>query len=416
MAGKATRGNGMESTKACLTFEERPNTPPEIRKFRRSAAMEPGKSHSRFDDAANLGLKDKIFGAQSEAAVANAASLINLPKTTLVEDIKNNKAEQIYYSVRREPLGHSINRNYNLPEKCGTEAFGVKSVSSLEPAKGIIFPDVTEDVDRGIDLYKVSHGSYGPGEQKSRHYDLPLTSMTFGMKGTSVAFNGVSQNVDDVLKSVGETTTCADTTAVEAFKKRQDQLGHSRHLGQDSDKRGLDFVYGKGRKGQNFGAADVLRGKYTKEQQVPDVDLGKSITPGFRNVQNSGRIYGCPSVRNDIPKVSIARRSIADSQNYGDDATASELINPHKYSSLTIDSSAMGELKPKDVVLTVFKKIGYSHIHVDILSAVFDEAASSESPAGTHCSVEAFRDCLNRYLESIDLGKEEEWLGEHGLL
>lgn len=406
----------MESTKACLTFEERPITPPEIRKFRRSAAMEPGKSHSRFDDATALGLKDKIFGAQSEAAIANAASLINLPKTTLVEDIKTGKAEQIYYSVKREPLGHSINRNYKLPEKCATEAFGVKSVSSLEPAKDIIFPDITEDVNRGADLYKVSHGSYGPGEQKSRHYTVPLQDMTFGMKGASVAFNGVSKNVDDVLKSVGESSSCADTTAVEAFRKRQDQLGHSRHLGQDSDLRGHNFVYGKGRKGQNFGASDVLRGKYTQEQQQPDLDLGKSITPGFRNIQAPGRAYGCPSIRNDIPKVSIAKRSIADGQNYGDDATASELINPHKYSTLTIDSSAIDEIKPKNTVISLFKKIGYSHVHDDILTAVFDEAASFESPAGTHCSISRFRDCLNGYLESIEINKEEEWLGEHGLL
>jgi EF-hand domain-containing family member B len=377
--------------------------------------MEPGKSHSRFDDAATLGLKDKIFGAQSEAAVANAASLINLPKTTLVQDIKMGKAEQIYYSVKREPLGRSVNRNYNLPEKCATEAFGVKSVSSLEPAKGIIFPDVREDVNAGTELYKVSHGSYGPGEQKSRHYNVPLQEMTFGVKGTSVAFNGVSQNVDDVLKSVGETSGVVDTAAVEAFRKRQDQLGHSRHLGQDSDKRGLDFVYGKGRKGQNFGAAEVLRGKYTAEQQLADPDLGKSITPGFRNIQAPGRSYGCPSIRNDIPKVTIAKRSIADSQNYGDDATAAELINPHQYSSLTIDSSAMDELKPKASVVSVFKKIGYAHIHDDILSAVFDEAASSQSPAGTHCSVNAFRNILNQYLESIEMGTEEQWLADHGL-
>ena len=213
MTSRAKNGNPFESTKACLTFEERPPTPPEIRKFRRSAAMEPGKSHSRFDDSTTLGLKDKVFGAKSETGVANASELINLPKTSWVQEVKIGKLEQVYHTLKREPLGKSYSRDYKLPEKCATEPFGVKSVSSLEPAKAIIFPTVTEDVDAGNELYKISHGSYGPGEQKSRHYKWKqdVNTMTFGVKGTSVAFNGVSQNVDDVLKSAGESSSCVDT-------------------------------------------------------------------------------------------------------------------------------------------------------------------------------------------------------------
>lgn len=418
MAGRRNP-NPLESTKACLTFEERPITPPDIRKFRRSAAMEPGKSHNRFNDAETLGLKDKIFGAQSEAATISAARLIHLPKTTMVEDIKNGKSEMIYNSVKREPLGKSYSRNYDLPDHCATAAFGIKSVSSLEPAKDIIFPTITEDVNTGSDLYKKSHGSYGPGEQKSRHYKWKqdVNTMTFGMKGASVAFNGVSKNVDDVLKSAGETSTCVDTEAVEAYKKRQDHLGQSRYLGQDSDVRGINFVYGKGRKGQNYGASDVMKGKYTAEQQAPDVDLGKSITPGFRNIQDPGRSYGCPSIRNDIPKVTIAKRSIADSQNYGDDATAAELINPHQFASLAISASAMTDLKSKDAIIALFKKIGYSDIHDDILGAIFDEV-STQSPEcdARGAAVNDFRDALNMYLESIETGCEEKWLIDHGLL
>jgi hypothetical protein len=80
--------------------------------------------------------------------------------------------------------------------------FGVKSASSLEPAKDLIFPTITEDSLRGEDLYKRSHGSYGPGEQRSRDYkwnvDPALTR--FGRKGDTIAMNGVSTNINDVLK------------------------------------------------------------------------------------------------------------------------------------------------------------------------------------------------------------------------
>lgn len=419
MTHRKTQGNPLESTKACLNFEERASTPPEIRKFRRSAAMEPGKSHHRFDDANTLDLKNKIFGIQSETAIANAATLINLPKTTLVQNIKTDKAEQIYNSYKKEPLGKPYSRNYELPENTLTQSFGIKSVSSLEPAKTIIFPTITEDVDKGVDLYKKSHGSYGPGEQKSRGYiwKNDINTMTFGMKGTSVAFNGVSKNVEDVLKSKGESSACVDTVLVEAYRKKQDQLGHSKYLGQDSDVRGINFIYGKGRKGQTFGAIDVIRGKYTIEQQEPDVDLGKSITPGFRNIQPPKRIYGCPSIRNDIPKISLAKRSIADSQNYGDDATAAELINPHSFASLSINETSLTEIKSKDKIFNLFKKIGYNDIHDDILNAIFNDVCQKNNETniiGT--SVQLFRDGLNIYLESIDMGTEEQWLREHNLI
>ena len=71
-------------------------------------------------------------------------------------------------------------------------------------------------MDTGNELYKKSHGSYGPGEQRSRDYTWKkdVNSMVFGVKGNLVAFNGVSQNVDDILKSKGETANCVDTQFV----------------------------------------------------------------------------------------------------------------------------------------------------------------------------------------------------------
>ena len=100
-----------------------------------------------------------------------------------------------------------------------TEPFGSKTVTSLEPAKGIIFPTVNEDVDAGMDLYKKSHGSYGPGEQKSRGYTWKkdVNDMVFGVKGNLIAFNGVSQNVDDILKARGEEAPCVDTKTVSIY-------------------------------------------------------------------------------------------------------------------------------------------------------------------------------------------------------
>lgn len=83
----------------------------------------------------------------------------------------------------------------------GQQAFGIKSASSLEPAKGLIFPQDIDDTVEGQELYKRSHGSFAPGEQRRRGYDWNVDpeKTRFGAKGDTIAFNGVSKNIADVL-------------------------------------------------------------------------------------------------------------------------------------------------------------------------------------------------------------------------
>lgn len=79
----------------------------------------------------------------------------------------------------------------------------MKTSSATEPAKALIFPvDSNFDTAAGYDLYKRSHGSYGPGEQRTRGYDWSVDPhrTTFGRKGDTIAFNGVSKNISEVLK------------------------------------------------------------------------------------------------------------------------------------------------------------------------------------------------------------------------
>ena len=70
-------------------------------------------------------MKDKIFGTGSDKSDVTAATLINLPKTTMVQDINMGKSEQIYKTVQREPLGKPYSRNYVLPEECGEMKYDI---------------------------------------------------------------------------------------------------------------------------------------------------------------------------------------------------------------------------------------------------------------------------------------------------
>lgn len=61
----------------------------------------------------------------------------------------------------------------------------------------------------------------------------------------------------------------------------------------------------------------------------PDKDLGKTNKHGFRNVPKNGdenRIFGVPTIRDDIKKTGI--KSVADPNNYGDEKPAIGLLFP----------------------------------------------------------------------------------------
>jgi hypothetical protein len=117
MSVKRTGGG----TRDCLTFEVRPSTPPEISKYRKSNNLEPGKRFQHpgvADDYKTMGLDDRIYGqTDKHSGKATAAQLINLPKASELTRVNNVKAEKMYKTANREPLGHGPDRNIILPDK-----------------------------------------------------------------------------------------------------------------------------------------------------------------------------------------------------------------------------------------------------------------------------------------------------------
>ena len=118
-AGTTMRGIG-GSTKDCLKIEARPSTPEEIRKYRRSTNLEPGKRfvhHGLSDDLRTMKLEDKVYGAMSDRGKNNAADLINHHQPTELQRINMRKSEQVYKSSTREMLGKTVDRHIILPSK-----------------------------------------------------------------------------------------------------------------------------------------------------------------------------------------------------------------------------------------------------------------------------------------------------------
>jgi len=111
---------GSATAKDCLTFTQRPGTPEEIKTFRRSANLEPGKRflhHGYAKDSESLDLVNKTFGERSAADRITASDLIQHQKLTDLEKMNFVKAEKVYKGAAREPLGRSYSHNYNIPTK-----------------------------------------------------------------------------------------------------------------------------------------------------------------------------------------------------------------------------------------------------------------------------------------------------------
>jgi hypothetical protein len=108
-------------TRQCLNFEERPETPPHVRKYRKSAYLEPGKRyqhHGVAGDYPQMSLDEKVYGrSESINSRETASDLIHQPTLTELQRMNKIKAESTYKQSRREPLGHSPDRNMQLPTK-----------------------------------------------------------------------------------------------------------------------------------------------------------------------------------------------------------------------------------------------------------------------------------------------------------
>ena len=115
-----TNGKSCGSAKECLKFEERPSTPPDIAKFRKSNALAPGvrfQHHGTAADYAAKNLQELTFGECTDRGNNTAASLISRAKITELESMNVRKSEKVYKSQAREPLGRTIDRGIVLPSK-----------------------------------------------------------------------------------------------------------------------------------------------------------------------------------------------------------------------------------------------------------------------------------------------------------
>jgi len=389
-----------ESAKHCLSFGDRPSTPPHIRKYRKSC-FGPGQRrihYGTYDDAKTFEKeREKLSKSQSTFGVSSAGSLhvddvfSHGPQTSM-HDTLNANLER-HFKSRQHALGKGKSHGHKLPSHVSHSdfRFGKVDPKKSETAIKAIFPETRiENSKEDIERYKKSHAAFEPGEQLKREYNWN----TIGVDPERFRFGKTEgtdgESTERCLKdSSHHQGTKLISKKTQDHRRTKDVLGKCRDLGlRDGDDK--TRVFGVKSKILNeWGAAECIQGDYSEKDQMPDDDLGRSVRPGFRNINVTNRTFGCPTVRDDIPKPKT--RSVADNQNYGTDATCHALLHPSRFNSVGVNDSDFAKLRTPYEIRDIFQKIGKVFDNRTFASLWYRACSVVGNTTFDRCSVVSFR-------------------------
>lgn len=400
-AGAQTLFQDSNTEKCLKTMAPRNETPPHIKKYRKSYKTQAGVKILHYGVADDQGpVENHIYGKKTLYSdhVNEVLTNPNQGIKELVQDIK----EQKYASKIKEPLGKTFERKYNFPNETQQTAFkyGVPTKFSEYTAKEVIFPSDREILEKEENRkqYIKSHGWYEAGEQKDRGYNWPVdkNEFRFGKKEALIPNEAYYiLNPDDSKNTFPQTKIVQKN--LDDYKNFKDEpLGKPKNLGQIMPTFDENFVFGKSLQTKDpWNAAKCIRGEATYQEAKLDSGLGKSTKFGTRNLTKSGdedRVFGTPTIRTDILKP--IKKSVADPNNYGDEPPAIHLLFPQKYSDMGLTEEDFKKKRTKEDIKGIFNAIGLTY-KIGKFEAIFQRAQIIEGSYDNLVSVKAFLDAAS---------------------
>ena len=340
------------------------------------------------------------FGKPTVSDVSASEILSSYPQSKLMQ-WKLEDSENIYHSSKRKPLGKPFMRGTEIPEGLGdTTSFGIQvhaeKLNKYPVVKDVLYNDVSNGFETGLRETK----STLPGEQISRNYnwgDIDPTDFRFGLAPQGTHVNGVAQALNPGKFNHLEQGARIVSKTYDDFKLSDaEELSRPKNLGQGHGRLRADHVFGKpSRSGElEPSAKEVIHFGYVESDQQPDSDLGKCQKSGLRNVSESVRVFGAPSIRIDLPRKLSAFKSVADPRNYGNELDAKSLISP----SISATSGIFEEDFLSFFSRSEMKKL-LSDSDVYIPDALFDDVfdiclSTSAHPKDERVSVSSFQNAL----------------------
>lgn len=368
-------------------FYKAPDTPPHIKKYRKSFNNQPGikqKHYGLVDD--NMPDQRFTYGKQTIES-EHVGEVIKAQNLAGLADYKNDLKEGKYNSHIREPLGKSYQRGYNYPDQIKTSdfQFGVPTGAS-ENAKDVLYPYGGHKEERT----RVND----PAVQKDRSYNwnVDKTKHRFGYAESKI-LNGAAYSLHPERKGGAFPKTVIVKKTVEDFKQvAHDILGKPKNLGQGKPPIPEDHTFGVSTVGNDaWNAAKCIHGEPTEREVQPDNDLGRCTKTGCRNEvrkeEDQNRVFGVPTIRLDIPYKQV--KSVADHQNYGDEPDAVDLLFPNTFTEYGVSDYDFAALRTRDEIRELFSRIGYSY-KIGKFNAMFNRAKTLDQALVDMCSARAF--------------------------
>ncbi|WIA10245.1 hypothetical protein OEZ85_010445 [Tetradesmus obliquus] len=402
----------VETAKDALTWQERPPTPEVQKPFQHYARQPAGAIMRHFGTARDV-VRDGPFGCKTRAGVESAAECLEAYPGSEIGRWQLQQREEVYASTHKEPLGCTISRGYQMPAGLGTEVpFGrplhVKEQEAQNSTQTIIFPQQAADDDDNTpvhSMYVSSHGSFAPGEQRKRDYDWSKAKIDprqhrFGRVDSKGQQSSMKQILQPDLDQLAAAKQAAVVSSVYDRHKATlgDELGKPRLLGAGNRALPPDHVFGKcsAREAEPC-VGELMRGYYSAEEQAPDPDLGKSLREGWRNTEASGRTFGVPSVRNDIPLP--PSRSVASTKNYGNEPSAGQLLAPPKCVDLGVKEEHLLQLRSPDELAQLLADAGLALGQQEFEEVLAQAEGVRDEQQQLWCSLDAFMAARRSWLQ-----------------
>jgi len=358
-----------EGADQCVKPEpsDRPATPEHIKKYRKSFKNAAGQTITHYGKVDDTLPEPTFTYGLGTAGSDHVPQVLTDKQLEGVKGYMRDLREEKYAKNIKEPLGKTVDRNYNWPQQTqqGNFQFGVPTRGS-ESAKDVMYNAVgISETQQTKDLYIKSHGMHEAGQQKNRDYSWPFNpkDQVFGKTDKNVVDEGryclQPETVDENFPK-----TQIIKKNVEDFRDyNRDHLGKTKNLAQTNSHVTSDHVYGYKPKEQDpWNAAKCITGESTFKDVQAEDSLGRATRFGYKNEVKPGdesRVFGLPTIRTDVQKPAL--RSVADPYNYGDESDSVGLLFPQRFAEMGIGKDDFEALRPKEQIRKMFANIGFAY-------------------------------------------------------
>ena len=122
-----------------------------------------------------------------------------------------------------------------------------------------------------------------------------------------------------------------------------------------------------------------------------------------RRPEDSNRVFGCPTIRTDIPFKE--KRSVADYNNYGDEPEAIDILFPSTYTEIGVTEFDFQLPRVRSEIQQLFEKVGLS-FKIGKFNAIYNRAKEIE--AQTRNTQGGDMVCVRSYMAAVQEMKDIE--------